>query len=167
MNKTQQYSRPQLFWLVVLRVLIGWYFLYEGLSKVLAPNWTAFGYLKDSKGVFAPLFDLLTENSMVMLLVDAANIYGLIIIGLCLILGCFVKVAGIGAISLLSLYYLSDPPLIDVSYILRPEGSYLWVDKNLIILSAVFVLIYFPTSMQIGLDRLLLKKQKTKKVKNK
>jgi len=56
MSKTQQYSRSQLFWLVALRVLIGWYFLYEGLTKVLAPNWTSFGYLKDSKGLFAPLF---------------------------------------------------------------------------------------------------------------
>lgn len=160
MNKTQQYNRPQLFWLVSLRVLIGWYFLYEGLSKVLAPNWSAFGYLKDSKGIFAPLFNLLTENTIVMDLVNMANTYGLIIIGLCLVLGCFVKLANIGAVVLLSLYYLSHPPLIDVSYVLRPEGSYLWVDKNLIIMCSIIVLMYFPTSQQIGLDRIILRKNK-------
>jgi thiosulfate dehydrogenase [quinone] large subunit len=160
MSKTQQYSRSQLFWLVALRVLIGWYFLYEGLTKVLAPNWTSFGYLKDSKGLFAPLFNLLTENPFVMNIVDGANVYGLIIIGLSLILGCFVKIGSIGAISLLTLYYLSHPPLIDVNYILRPEGSYLWVDKNLIILCAVFIIIYFPSSKQIGLDRIIFKKSK-------
>lgn len=163
MSKTQHYSRSQLFWLVALRVLTGWYFLYEGLAKVLAPNWSAFGYLKDSKGIFAPLFNLLTENSIVMEVVNMANIYGLIIIGLCLILGCFVKIAGIGAISLLALYYLSHPPLIDVNYVLRPEGSYLWVDKNLIIMCAVFVLLNFPTSKRIGLDRIFQRDNKKNK----
>lgn len=160
MSKTKHYSRPQLFWLVALRVLIGWYFLYEGLAKVFATNWTSFGYLKDSEGIFAPLFNLLTENAILMSIVDAVNIYGLLIIGLCLILGCFVKISSIGAIGLLALYYLSHPPLIDVSYILRPEGSYLWVDKNLIIMCAVFILIYFPTSKQIGLDRFIFRKHK-------
>lgn len=160
MSKKQHYSNSQLFWLVALRVLIGWYFLYEGLSKVLSPNWTSFGYLKDSKGIFAPLFDLLTQNAVVMSIVDVANMYGLIVIGLCLILGCFAKIGSIGAISLLTLYYLSHPPLMDVTFALRPEGSYLWVDKNLIILCAVFILIYFPTSKQIGLDRLIFRKKK-------
>lgn len=162
MSKTQHYSHSQLFSLVTLRVLIGWYFLYEGLSKLLSENWTAFGYLKDSKGVFAPVFDLLTENSFVMSIVDALNIYGLIIIGLCLILGCFVKIGSISAILFLSLYYLSHPPLIDVNYALRPEGSYLWVDKNLIILCAVFIVLYFPTSSRIGLDRFIFRKKKNK-----
>jgi thiosulfate dehydrogenase [quinone] large subunit len=162
MNKTKIYKPAQLFWLVALRVLIGWYFLYEGLSKVMAPNWTAFGYLKDSKGILAPFFNMLTENPLVMQLIDLANMYGLIIIGLCFILGCFVKISSIGAISLLSLYYLSHPPLIDVNYVLRPEGSYLWVDKNLIILCAVFILIYFPTSKYIGLDRIIFKKKSNK-----
>jgi len=94
-----------------------------------------------------------------MNIVDGANVYGLIIIGLSLILGCFVKIGSIGAISLLTLYYLSHPPLIDVNYILRPEGSYLWVDKNLIILCAVFIIIYFPSSKQIGLDRIIFRKK--------
>jgi thiosulfate dehydrogenase [quinone] large subunit len=39
------YSNIQLTFLVILRVLIGWYFLYEGLAKVFTPNWTAFGYI--------------------------------------------------------------------------------------------------------------------------
>jgi len=162
MRKMSHYSRPQLFWLVALRVFIGWYFLYEGLSKAFSTNWTAFGYLKDSKGIFAPMFNLLTENAVVMSIVDFANIYGLIIIGLCFILGCLVKIGSLGAIVLLTLYYLSHPPLMDVTYILRPEGAYLWVDKNLIILCAVFILIYFPTSKQIGLDRLIFRKKKQK-----
>ena len=165
MSIKKDYSRSQLFWLVSLRILIGWYFLYEGLAKLLATNWSSFGYLRDSKGIFAPFFTSLTEHASLMTIVNFVNMYGLTVIGLCLILGCFVRYASVGAIMLLSLYYLSHPPLLDVNYIIRPEGSYLWVDKNLIMLCAIVVLMLFPTSKQIGLDRIIYKKKSGKKSK--
>ena len=49
-------SRPQMAAVVVLRVLIGWHFLYEGLSKLTTPGWSASGYLLQSRGPFAALF---------------------------------------------------------------------------------------------------------------
>lgn len=154
------YSNIQLFWLVTLRVFIGWYFLYEGLAKVLSPKWTAYGYLMDSKGLFAPLFRMIAENPDLMTIADFINIWGLTLIGLLLILGLFEKAGYIGAALLLTLYYLSHPPLLNVAYLLRPEGSYLWVDKNLIMLAATIVLLYFPTSGSIGLDSIMNKKFK-------
>lgn len=158
-QNSHHYSRTQLLSLVTLRTLIGWYFLYEGLIKLLNPHWTSFGYLKDSKGWFAPVFDLLTSHEWLMSLVDFMNIYGLIIIGLFLILGFFARYAKFGAIAFLSLYYLSHPPLIEVNYMLPTEGSYLWVDKNLIMLCALVVLLLFPSSKHIGLDRWVFKKK--------
>ena len=154
------YSNIQLFWLVTLRVFIGWYFLYEGLAKVLSPKWTAYGYLMDSKGLFAPLFRMIAENPDLMAIADFINIWGLTLIGLLLILGLFEKAGYVGAALLLTLYYLSHPPLLNVAYLLRPEGSYLWVDKNLIMLAATIVLLYFPTSGSIGLDSIMNKKFK-------
>ncbi len=154
------YSNIQLFWLVTLRVFIGWYFLYEGLAKVLSPKWTAYGYLMDSKGLFAPLFRMIAENPDLMTIADFINIWGLTLIGLLLILGLFEKAGYVGAALLLTLYYLSHPPLLNVAYLLRPEGSYLWVDKNLIMLAATIVLLYFPTSGIIGLDSIMNKKFK-------
>jgi len=47
---------PQMTAVVVLRVLIGWHFLYEGLSKLTTPGWSASGYLTQSRGPFAGLF---------------------------------------------------------------------------------------------------------------
>jgi thiosulfate dehydrogenase [quinone] large subunit len=44
-------TKGQLSWLIVLRIFIGWHFLYEGMIKVLNPNWTAMTYLIDSKGL--------------------------------------------------------------------------------------------------------------------
>lgn len=158
MNKLINYNRSQLVVLVILRVLLGWYFLYEGLAKLLAPGWTSFAYLKDSEGILSDFFIWLADNSTILYVVDIVNIYGLVIIGLSLILGAYVKLVSMGGIALLSMYYLSHPPLIDANYILRTEGAALWVDKNLIMLCAFFVIIYFPTSKLIGLDRYLLKK---------
>lgn len=160
-RKTYNYNNSQLFALVALRVLIGWYFLYEGLVKFLNPNWTSLGYLKDSQGFLSPVFNFITEHEFLMSLADNLNIYGLTIIGLLLIVGLFTKVASIGAVSLLAMYYLSHPPLLNAVYMLPTEGSYLWIDKNIIMLCAVVVLILFPTSTQIGLDRIIFKKNKS------
>ncbi len=155
--RVSNYSKTQTIWLVVLRVIIGWYFLYEGLSKALTPNWTAYNYLMDSKGFFAPLFQMLAENPTLLSIANFMNIWGLILVGLLLILGLFTKIGYIVAIAFLIMYYLSHPPLATVKYVLPPEGSYLWVDKNLIMLGAVVVLMLFPTSRIIGLDRLIFK----------
>ena len=151
------YTKAQLTWLVVLRILIGWFFLYEGLATILSPNWTSYGYLMDSKGFFSPLFTMIAENPTLMAITDFINIYGLTIIGLLLILGLFERVGYLGAAILLLLYYLSHPPMLNVEYMLPSEGTTLWVNKNLVMLVTVVVLYFFPTSKIIGLDRAFLK----------
>lgn len=161
MKRVSQYSKPQIYSLFTLRLFIGWYFLYEGLAKVFTPNWSAYGYLIDSKGIFAPFFVQLTENPAVLSVVNFINIWGLTLVGLSLILGLFNKAGYIGAILFLLMFYLSHPPLLYAKYILPTEGSYLWIDKNLIMLAAVVVLMLFPTSRIIGFDSLLILKKKS------
>ena len=158
MNVNQcNYSKGQLSVLITLRVLIGWYFLYEGLVKLLSPRWTAYGYLMDSKGVFAPLYKMIAGNPDLMAAADFINMWGLLLVGLFLIMGLFEKTGYIGAILFLVLYYLSHPPLLQATYLLPTEGSYLWVDKNLVMLGAVAVLFFFPTAKKIGMDRIICK----------
>lgn len=151
------YTNTQLSWMVALRLLIGWFFLYEGLAKILSPNWTSYGYLMDSKGIFSPLFIMIAENQTMMAIADLINIYGLTIIGLFLILGLFERISCLAAALLLLLYYVAQPPLLNVEYILPSEGNTLWVNKNLVMLAAVMVLYFFPTAKIIGLDRAFLK----------
>lgn len=161
MISTSNLSKTQLSALVVLRVLTGWYFLYEGVTKLLSPTWSAYGYLMDSKGWLTPVFTWMADTPFVLEMVNYLNIYGLTLIGLSLMLGVFSRTGSIGAIVMLALFYLSHPPLMDVSYVLRPEGSYLWVDKNLIIMASVVVSgIVFPTSGRVGFDRFLQRKKK-------
>ena len=143
--------------LVVLRVLIGWHFLYEGFVKLLNPNWSSVGYLLDSEGFLSGFFETIASNPNSLAVADFLNMWGLIAIGLGLMLGCLTRVAIISGITLLAFYYLSHPPFIGLKYSMPTEGSYLIVNKILIELFALVVLYLFPSSRQIGLDKFLFK----------
>ena len=147
-------SRTQLSAIVVLRILIGWYFLYEGVAKLLTPGWSSYAYLVDSQGLFAPMFNALAQNQALMPIIDWFNIIGLTVVGLALVLGVFERTAAVGGMLLLLLYYFSHPALIDVTYIMPPEGSYLWINKNIVLLGALLVIWAIPTADRVGLRRM-------------
>ncbi len=154
-----RYSKWQLISLLVLRVMIGWHFLYEGMVKLVDPDWSAVGYLLDSKWIFSGFFYALAANQGVLSVVDFLNVWGLILVGLGLILGCFSRVASLGGVLLLAFYYLSHPPFLNLDYVLPAEGSYLVVDKTLVELVALWVTFLFPTGIQAGLDRYIFKRK--------
>ncbi len=156
--KRCNFSNRQLWALVILRVASGWHFLYEGISKLLNPNWSSLGYLMDSEGIFEGMFHALAGNATALNIMDFMNVWGLILIGAALIVGLLTRTALISGIVLLAFYYLSHPAIIGVSYAIPSEGSYLWVNKNLIELFALWVLLAFPTWKSLGLDRFIFKK---------
>lgn len=153
------YSRAQLFALVVLRVLIGWHFLYEGLVKVLNPYWSSANYLLESKWIFSSLFTSIVANPTALKIVDFLNEWGLMAMGLGLIAGCLTQIATISGIVLLLLYYVSAPPLVGLTYSIPTEGSYLFVNRNLIEMAALLVLALFPTGTLVGLDVFIFRKK--------
>ena len=154
------WSRFQTVALVTLRIVIGWHFLYEGLAKLTNPYWTSAGYLAESQGWFSGLFFDMATSPKVLTVVDYLNIWGLILIGVGLLLGAFTRLATIAGIALLALYYLAAPPMIGFTYPMPTEGSYLIVNKVLIELVALVVLLAFPTGQVVGIDRLISRKQK-------
>lgn len=149
------YTTTQLTALVILRILIGWHFLYEGIVKLLNPYWSSAGYLLETKGIFSGLATDIVANPTALRIVDFFNMWGLILIGLGLIAGCLTRIASISGIVLLFFYYVSHPPLIGYTYETPVEGSYIIVNKNLIEMCTLFVLTIFPTGTIIGLDRLI------------
>jgi thiosulfate dehydrogenase [quinone] large subunit len=153
----QKYTRFQLISLVTLRVIIGWHFLYEGLVKITNPNWSSVGFLLDSEGLFKGFFYSLAANPTILRITDLLNIWGLIAIGLGMILGFLSRWALIAGVVLLGFYYLSHPPFVGLVYDMPMEGSYLIVNRILIELVALIVLLLFPTSREIGLDRFIFK----------
>jgi len=148
---------PQKLWLVALRLGIGWHFLYEGLTKLANPNWSSVGYLLDSEGFLKQMFFNLAANPDLLKIIDIINIWGLVLIGLGLILGAFTRAAIISGMALLAFYYLSHPPFIGLKYAVPSEGSYLIVNKNLVELLALGAIYCFPTWMEWGVDRILFR----------
>ena len=149
--------------LVLLRTLIGWHFLYEGLVKLVWPAWTragvplgrfsSAGYLRSSTGPFADAFRAFADASWLPWL-DLLLAWGLLLIGLGLMLGLFTQLACAGALALLALFYLSWLPTRGV-YEPGTEGNYLLVNKNLVEAAAVFVVLVFRTGRIAGLDLVL------------
>jgi len=74
----------------LIRIAVGWHFLYEGISKLLINNWSAENYLLNSTGPLAPLFQHLAYDPSLLKAVDLLNIYGLILIGVALFIGIWV-----------------------------------------------------------------------------
>ena len=154
-NMTKKVSFLLISFLILLRITVGWHLLYEGLSKLFTPGWSAAEYLALSRWFFAPFFNWIAENAAVLNIVNFVNIWGLIAAGAALMLGLFSRIAGgVGAVLIL-LYYLSNPPLVGLDYGVPAEGSYLIVNKNFIELIVLILLTIVPTGKIFGLDRLL------------
>ncbi len=136
MNKRMEISKWQTGLLVTLRFLIGWHLLYEGIFKLLRPEWSSLGFLEGSQWIFAGFASWISANPGVLSAVDFMNTWGLICIGLGLILGLFTRTAAIAGAVLIALYYLFNPPLIGLAAAGPMEGNYLIVNKNLVEMAA-------------------------------
>lgn len=155
MNQPSSLNSAQTGALVLLRLLIGWHFLYEGVIKLYSPGWTAKGYLL-SATYMESFFQWLAQESMIST-TDSLNIAALVIVGTALILGYKTQAASLIGVGLLLLYYFAHPPF--PGYPVGPaEGSYWIVNKNLIEAAALLVIFLFPTSVRFGLERFFAKK---------
>jgi uncharacterized membrane protein YphA (DoxX/SURF4 family) len=141
----------RLFALFALRIVIGWHFLYEGVTKLMMPNWTSADYLQASSWWFAPFFRWIAETPAVLLAVDWINLIGLTFVGLALIFGLFERIGAVVGMSLLFLYWLSNPPFVSNDFNVITEGHYLVINKNIVELFALLVLLLFPTGHLMGI----------------
>jgi thiosulfate dehydrogenase (quinone) large subunit len=138
--------------ITVLRVAVGWHFLYEGLAKMTASSWSAAGYLKQARGPFAELFKWLAGQPNLLANADLITMWGLTIVGALLILGLFTRLASLGAMGFLVMFYLCNPPFVGYFYSIPSEGSYLIVNKNLVELCALVVILLTGSGKFAGLD---------------
>lgn len=155
MKDNKVYTPMQVYVLVALRLLIGWHILYEGFSKLLIPNWSSMSFLNESKWIMSGFSHWIVSNPGILKAVDFLNTWGLIAIGLGLILGLFTRIAAISGAILLFVYYFNNPPLIGLEYTLPTEGSYLVVSKTLIEAVALIALAVFPSGLFAGLDMII------------
>ncbi|MFZ0473454.1 MAG: DoxX family membrane protein, partial [Bacteroidales bacterium] len=139
MNNLTKSDYPKIF-ITVLRMAIGWHFLYEGVSKLIVKDWTSFSYLANSTGPLSGFYHWLTSSGALLQTVDWLNIGGLILIGLALVTGLVSRVASVAGVLLLTLYYFAYPPFGDT--LLSSSESHLYIiDRNFIEAAALMVLI--------------------------
>jgi thiosulfate dehydrogenase [quinone] large subunit len=156
------------FSLVTLRTLIGWHFAYEGYYKLMTPGWarsggvlpafSAEGYLRSATGPLASMFHAMASHPSIVHATDRVVPAALLLVGLSLMLGLFTQLGCAGAIALLALFYVSQPPLSGMPQS-GTEGAYLVVNKNLIELAGVATVMAFRTGAIAGLDQWRAKPQ--------
>ena len=148
------------YFLTLLRIVLGWYFLFEGISKILVSGWTSRNYLLGSTWIFSDFFYWLASSPTLVGIVDFLNIWGLILIGISLFVGLFVRWASLFAAILLLFYFVAYPPIPGYTFGAITEGSYLWVNKTLIEFFLLVVFIFLSADMTSGLDRVPRRRRK-------
>lgn len=145
-------NKRQVNGLIILRLLIGWHFLYEGVIKLYNPQWTAKGYLLSADGFLSDFFVTLAGDATINM-IDFLNIAALMIVGISLLIGYAEKIGAWIGILLLLMYYLAHPPFPGLEQV-NVEGNYWLINKNLIEAAALFVLSTLPTGQFFGIGRL-------------
>jgi len=159
MNNKTEISKWQSYLMVALRFLIGWHLLYEGIFKLIKPEWSSIGFLADAQWIFSGIADRIVSNPGVLNAVDFLNTWGLIAIGLGLILGLFTRVAGIAGTVLLGMYYLFNPPFIGMETTVPLEGNYLLINKTLIEAVMLMLVAVSPSARLFGLDKIFINRR--------
>ena len=135
----------------ILRVLLGWVFLYAGLAKLLTPGWSAAGLLSVAK-TFSGFYAWFATPG-ILPIVNFLNAWGLTLLGVSLIGGLFVRWSAIPGMVLMLLYYFADNAFPSV-----PSGFL--VDEHVIYIAALFLLFAFNAGKVWGLDGILDKTDK-------
>ena len=128
--------------LIILRIVVGWFFFYAGVIKVMDPAWSAAGYLNSAK-TFSGLYHALA-NPSVLPVINFINEWGLVLLGLSLILGISVRISSIAGIILMTLYYF---PRLQFPH---PTPTTYLIDEHIIYIA---VLLVFATIRTEGLSK--------------
>ncbi|MBN2482418.1 MAG: DoxX family protein [Bacteroidales bacterium] len=145
-----------LWTLTIVRIIIGWHFLYEGFVKLTDGTWTAAPYLAGSRWIFSSVFQAIADSNVLMNITDLINVWGLTLIGLALILGIYTRIAAFCGALLMLLYFVAYPPFLGFMQGIVTEGAYLWVNRNLIELVVLLAMGFLPKGMMYGLDHLFV-----------
>lgn len=100
-------------WFVLsLRLMMGFAFLYAGLDKLLAGEFSAYGYLANAVpangGPFVDQFLWMAGSPAILAVVDVAVPFGQLAIGLSLIVGAFVRLAAFFGALMMATFYVAN-----------------------------------------------------------
>ena len=134
--------------ITIIRVAVGWHFLYEGCIKLFAEKWSAASYLNNTFGFLSGFYHWLAASPGRLAAVDFLNVWGLILIGLALFVGLFIRWSSLAGALLLTLYYFAYPPF-GIS-LLGGDGS-VYIINQLFIEAAILVFFFCSGEKGYGL----------------
>ncbi len=151
--------------ITILRLAVGWHFLFEGISKLLSGNWSSQSFLLGTSGPFSGFYHWMGSSESIVNTVDFLNVYGLILIGAGLFLGLLIRYAAIAGFFLLLMYYFAYPPFGNM-LMYSGEGHIFIVDRNFIEAFAM-LFIAFWKERGFGLDSwFILRRKISKEIKS-
>ena len=137
------------FFITILRVAIGWHFLYEGATKLFQTDWSSSGFLLHTSGFFSPFYHWLASTPFLLHSTDLLNMYGLTLIGIALFIGLFSRFASLAGAILMILYYFAYPPF---GNLLMNSEAHLYVVDKLFLEAAVLIFLLIYRERGYGLD---------------
>ena len=129
----------------VFRLLIGWVFLYAGLSQVLSHDFTTTQFLAHTK-TFHSLYEPLTSPVIAPYLTFAVS-WGHLLVGLSLVSGLLVRVSGPFGVALMLTYWTAH---MDFPYI--ESHVNLLVDYHIVYAALITWLVVANAGHAFGLD---------------
>lgn len=142
-----QFQKVSLF---IIRIALGWMYFYAGITKVLNSAWSAEGYIKGAKN-FVGMYQYFLDPG-ILPIVNFMNQWGLLLLGISLIFGVFVRLSAACGILLMLMYYfviLQFPHPNPQSYI---------VDQHIIYIAVLLYFIAVSAGRVWGVDGWLQRK---------
>lgn len=132
-----------------LRITLGWLFFYAGLTKVMDPEWSAAGYLNGAKSL-GFFYQWLASPDMIPV-INFVNEWGLLLLGVSLILGVCLRISTALGAALMILYYI---PILSFPMV---GEHYFLVDEHIIFAIALLLLASVKAGRIWGLELWLSK----------
>ena len=119
--------------LSLLRMAIGWHFLYEGGWKLMqADGWSCLSYLNAAQGPLASVFTWIAGQPWLVATGNWAVQIGLVAIGLSLMTGVLARFAALGGIALMAMFYCCQPPEPFAAAFSGADGRFFLLERNAI-----------------------------------
>ena len=129
----------------LLRLVMGWMYLYAGITHLLDAKFSAAAYISGATS-FVDLYQWFL-SPQVLPVVDFMVKWGLVLLGASLILGLFVRISSYLGMLLMFLFYL---PILNFPMV--GKGSYL-VNQHIIYMAGLLVLASFRAGHVWGLEK--------------
>lgn len=136
-------SKTEKITLTIVRVTMGWFFFYAGITKVFSPTWSAAKYIGNAKS-FTWFYGLML-NETALSVINFLVMHGLTLLGISLILGLGVRLSSyLGAFLMIMLYAPLPFP--------RPNANAFIIDDHLIYAATLVFLGAVRAGRYLGLD---------------